>query len=184
MRHSAMRRTRTGLDCPFRPISACTRVDSPFHPQTHDLILSESSHLCAAVSFLFQSQDSHPTCLHMSAVQMVRGLSSADFLPAAALPLSFTNWYVMVYNYRRRKNPLNSSLYSFMKTSTPVTLAFSGPFLHHSTILSTSSFSPSNTASTRPSIRFRIQPEMPRSSALSFVLDLKNTPCTFPETRI
>ena len=32
MRHSAMHRTRTGLDCPYRPVSACTRVDSPFHP--------------------------------------------------------------------------------------------------------------------------------------------------------
>jgi len=108
MRHSAMRRTRTGLDCPFRPISACTRVDSPFHPQTHDLILSESSHFCAAVSFLFQSQDSHPTCLRMSAVQMVRGLSSADLLPAAALPLSSLSWFIMVYIYLRSKNPLNS----------------------------------------------------------------------------
>jgi hypothetical protein len=102
-----MRRTRTGLDCPFRPVSACTRVDSPFHPQTHDLILSESSHLCAAVSFLFQSQDSHPTHLRASAVQMVRGLSSADLLPEAALPLSCLNWFVTVYIYRCNKNPLN-----------------------------------------------------------------------------
>ena len=182
MRHSAMRRTRTGLDCPFRPISACTRVDSPFHPHTHDLALSSSSHYCAAVSFLFQSQDSRLTHLRASAVQMVRGLSSA-LLPAAALPLSRLNWFVMVYIYRRRRNPLNSPLYSSMIISTPVTLAYSGPFLHHSTILSTSSFSPSKMASTRPSDRFRTQPERPSSSALSFVLDLKNTPCTFPETR-
>jgi hypothetical protein len=98
MRHSAMRRTRTGLDCPFYPISACTRVDSPFHPQTHDLILSESSHLCAVVSFLFQSQDSRLTHLRASAVQMVRGLSSADLLPAAALPLSVLSWFVVVYS--------------------------------------------------------------------------------------
>ena len=89
VQHSAMRRTRTGLDCPVCPVSACTRVDSPFHPHTHDLILPGSSHYCAAVSFLFQSQDSHPTCLNMSAVQIVRGLSSAAILlPAAALPLS------------------------------------------------------------------------------------------------
>ena len=114
MRHSAMRRTRTGLDCPVCPISACTRVDSPFHPHTHDLTLSGSSHYCAAVSFLFQSQDSHPTCLHMSAVQIVRGLSSADFLPAAALPLSTHNWYGEAYNYliffpewKFIKNPAN-----------------------------------------------------------------------------
>jgi hypothetical protein len=53
----------------------------------HDLALPGSSHYCAAVSFLFQSQDSHPTHLRASAVQMVRGLSSA-LLPAAALPLS------------------------------------------------------------------------------------------------
>ena len=33
---------RSGL--PLCPISACTRVDSPFHPHTHDLALSSSSH--------------------------------------------------------------------------------------------------------------------------------------------
>ncbi len=89
MRHSALRRTRTGLDCPLCPVSACTRGDSPFHPHAHDLTLSGSPHYCAAVSFLFQSQDSRPTHLRASAVQKVRGLSSAAILPpAAALPLS------------------------------------------------------------------------------------------------
>jgi len=32
----------------------------PEFSNTHDLALSSSSHFCAAVSFLFQSQDSHP----------------------------------------------------------------------------------------------------------------------------
>jgi len=33
---------------------------------------------------------------------MVRGLSSADLLPAAALPLSTLSWFVMVYSLAPR----------------------------------------------------------------------------------
>ncbi len=117
-----------------------------------------------------------------SAVQKVRGLSSA-LPPAAALPLSIVNWRAIVYIYRRSRNPENSPLYCSGISSTPDTLAYSGPFLHHSTIFSTFSLSPSKTASTLPSARFLTQPVMPSSSALSFVLERKNTPWTMPEIK-
>jgi len=49
---------------------------------------------------------------------MVRGLSSADELPAAALPLSLYNWQGMVYNYRRiAQTNLIASLHSDFLTT-------------------------------------------------------------------
>ncbi len=67
-------------------------------------------------------------------------------------------------------------------TSTAVTRAAGGPWLHHSTSSSNASGSPSATISTRPSGRLRAQPEMPSARAFSAQLPRYQTPCTLPLT--
>src|SRR6185295_5972143 len=67
-------------------------------------------------------------------------------------------------------------------TSTSSTRAPRGPWLHHETIDSTRSSSPSKTASTEPSAAFRTQPATPSERARSRASTLKKTPCTAPCT--
>ena len=68
-------------------------------------------------------------------------------------------------------------------TSQVSTCAPGGPCSHQRIICSTAAGEPWNTASTRPSRRFRTQPDSSSSRARSRVDWRKKTPCTRPEMK-
>src|SRR3989338_7946751 len=113
--------------------------------------------------------------IHLYSYPLLADSSSRTDDPVE-LVIHFIFARLSIYSKYFIENESNSPVASSQFSSTFLTVAPGGPFLHHFKIFSTLSFSPSKTASTRPSRQFLTQPLKPNELASSLVLALKKTP--------